>query len=253
MNNIDPQLNFVLRFFRRGKFDPQRAWKKIAGPRIPHYFWLVPAAAAILLFVFIRRQNAWTEYRSYDVPQSFALVDGTRITLAPQASLRYQPHRNPRTVAMSGKVFYEVARDESHPFTVTLESARVQVLGTSFQVFESDSTVSVDVVSGLVRFSGTEGDGILLAAGQSAALSGSVPVMEASALPNAAAWATGRFHYDSTPLEVVLEELSAYYGVSLSAPAEGKCLTGDFTTDSLDEILELVEQALDVRIDRQSE
>ena len=57
MNNIDPQLNFVLRFFRRGKFDPQRAWKKIAGPRIPHFFWLVPAAAAILLFVFFLRNS----------------------------------------------------------------------------------------------------------------------------------------------------------------------------------------------------
>lgn len=253
MNKIDPQLNFVLRFFRRGKFDPQRVWKKIAGPRIPRYLWLIPAAAAVLLFVFIRRQNAWTEYRSYDVPQSFALVDGTRVTLAPQATLRYQPRKNPRTVAMSGKVFYEVARDESHPFTVTLEAARVQVLGTSFQVFERDSTVSVNVVSGLVRFSGTEGEGLLLAAGQSAFLAGAEPVMDTSALPNAAAWARGLFHYDSTPLDVVLEELSAYYGVSLSAPHNQKCLTGDFSTESLDEILELVEQALDLQITRQTE
>lgn len=253
MNTIDPQLNFVLRHFRRGQFHPQSAWKKIAGPRIPRYLWFIPAAAAVLLLFFFRWQNSWTEYHGYDVPQSFTLADGTHITLAPQATLRYQPHKAPRTVSMTGKVFYEVARDEAHPFTVTLASAHVQVLGTSFQVFERDSTVSVNVVSGIVRFSGSEGDGVLLVAGQSASLAGTVPVMDEKALPNAAAWATGRFHYDTTPLERVLEDLSAYYGVSLSSPAEGKCLTGDFTTDSLDEILELVEQALDVRIDRQSE
>ena len=74
--------------------------------------------------------------------------------------------------------------------------------------------------------------------------------MEASALPNPAAWATGYFRYEATPLAVVLEERSAYYGVSLSAPADGKSLTGEFSTESLDDILELIEQALEVKIEK---
>lgn len=255
MSNKDHLLNFVLAHFRRGLFNQQSAWEKIAGPQkrvIPRTFWLIPAAAAaVLLLVFFRWQGAWTEYRSYDVPQAFTLSDGTRVTLAPEATLRYQPHKAPRKVAMTGQVYYEVTRDEAHPFTISMASARVEVLGTTFQVCEGGETVSVDVTSGLVRFSGTKGDGILLAAGQSASLVDEVPVMEASALPNPAAWATGYFRYEATPLAVVLEELSAYYGVSLSAPADGKSLTGEFSTESLDDILELIEQALEVKIEKE--
>ena len=109
----------------------------------------------------------------------------------------------------------------------------------------------MDVISGKVRFSGPEDDGIILTAGQSGQLSGGVPVRCEPAGPNPTAWISGRFRYDATPLGTVLAELSDYYGVRLSAgDGEGKCLTGDFSTDSLDEILEIVESVLEVRIVR---
>ncbi|MBR2747009.1 MAG: FecR domain-containing protein, partial [Bacteroidales bacterium] len=61
--------------------------------------------------------------------------------------LRYQPHKAPRQVEMTGKVHYAVARDEAHPFRVTAPAATVTVLGTVFQVSED----RVDVTEGRVR------------------------------------------------------------------------------------------------------
>lgn len=58
------------------------------------------------------------------------------------------------------------------------------------------------------------------------------------------------FHFDNTPLHEVLDELSAYYGVRLSADQEGKRLTGDFEADSLDMTIRLIEEVLDVTISR---
>lgn len=58
------------------------------------------------------------------------------------------------------------------------------------------------------------------------------------------------FHFDNTPLREVLDELSAYYGVRLSADQEGKRLTGDFEADSLDMTIRLIEEVLDVTISR---
>ncbi len=267
-NNDDKLLQYVLSHYRKGLFDTGTAWKEFSG-RIEgpsrtararerrasmRWLWLVPAMAAIVLAVFFRWQGAWTEYRSYDVPQAFTLADGTRVTLAPGATLRYQVRKDPRKVSMSGKIHYDVARDESHPFTISLAQACVEVLGTTFQVAGSDSTVRVDVMSGKVRFSGPEDDGIILTAGQSGQLSGGVPVRCEPAGPNPAAWVGGRFRYDATPLGTVLAELSDYYGVRLSVGSgngEGKCLTGDFSTDSLDEILEIVESVLEVSVVRQ--
>ena len=260
-NNDDKLLQYVLSHYRGGLFDTRAAWNRLSGrmadvgnaARIRErrtslrWLWLVPAMAAIVLAVFFRWQGAWTEYRSYDVPQAFTLADGSRVTLAPGSTLRCQAHKDPRKVS----IHYDVARDESHPFTISLSQACVEVLGTTFQVAGNDSTVRVDVISGKVRFSGPEDDGIILTAGQSGQLSGGVPVACEPAGPNPTAWISGRFRYDATPLGTVLAELSDYYGVRLSAgDGEGKCLTGDFSADSLDEILEIVESVLEVRIVR---
>ena len=266
-NNDDKLLQYVLSHYRSGLFDTRAAWDRLSGrlagvgnaARIRErrtslrWLWLVPAMAAIVLAVFFRWQGAWTEYHSYDVPQTFTLADGSRVTLAPGSTLRCQAHKDPRKVSMSGKIHYDVARDESHPFTISLSQACVEVLGTTLQVAGNDSTVRVDVISGKVRFSGPEDDGIILTAGQSGQLSGGVPVACEPAGPNPTAWISGRFRYDATPLGTVLAELSDYYGVRLSVGSgngEGKCLTGDFSTDSLDEILEIVESVLEVRIVR---
>ena len=77
--------------------------------------------------------------------------------------------------------------------------------------------------------------------------------LEETALPNPSAWATGVFRYDATPLDDVLKDLSAYYGVPLQVKGDstGKSLTGEFSTDSLDEILELIGLALEIELVRE--
>ena len=196
-------------------------------------------------------RNGWTEYHSYDVAQAFTLADGTHVTLAPGATLRYRPRLDPRQVSMTGRVLYEVSRDEAHPFVVSAPSATVTVLGTVFQVLADEADTHVDVTEGRVRFCGTAGEGLVLTAGEGASLQEGIPVREVVALPNPSAWATGIFRYESTPLETVLEELSAFYGIPLSTEARGRRLTGSFSTESLDEILYLVQSALDVKIEKQ--
>ena len=139
--------------------------------------------------------------------------------------------------------------DESHPFRVMAPAATVTVLGTVFQVSED----RVDVTEGRVRVDGPQGEDVVLTAGQSALLQDGVPTLEETALPNPSAWATGVFRYDATPLDDVLKDLSAYYGVSLQVKGDstGKSLTGEFSTDNLDEILELIGLALDVELVRE--
>lgn len=56
------------------------------------------------------------------------------------------------------------------------------------------------------------------------------------------------FHFDNTPLPEVLADLSAYYGVVLTADREDCRLTADFTADSLNVTIRLIEEVLDVNI-----
>ena len=64
------------------------------------------------------------------------------------------------------------------------------------------------------------------------------------------AWATGLFHFNNTPLAEVLADLAQFYHVKLRASDTHKRLSGDFETDSLEEILTLIEQVLEVKVMR---
>jgi ferric-dicitrate binding protein FerR (iron transport regulator) len=55
-------------------------------------------------------------------------------------------------------------------------------------------------------------------------------------------------HFDNTPLPQVLSQLGQHYGVVLSASDSSKCLTGDFTADSLHLTISMIEEVLGVRI-----
>ena len=61
---------------------------------------------------------------------------------------------------------------------------------------------------------------------------------------------TASFHFDDTPLPDVLSQLSSWYGVQLKADNTEKHLTGDFPADSLDAIIGMIEEVLDVEIYR---
>jgi hypothetical protein len=57
-----------------------------------------------------------------------------------------------------------------------------------------------------------------------------------------------RYERDQTPLKDVLDCLSKHYGVSFAATDLSKKLSGEFYTDDLNLIIELIESALDVTI-----
>jgi transmembrane sensor len=94
-------------------------------------------------------------------------------------------------------------------------------------------------------------DGIILTKGMAAVLNtGSEMPESKKPTPNPSAWATGSFTYDNTPLSVVLKELSEYFHVNLSANDENKQLSAEFDADNLDDIVEIIEHTLEIKIKR---
>lgn len=279
MDMDERMLRFVAKYYRRAAFDAGEAFAKfrvIAGipgnagasacngdgrimRRLRTLAVAVVSAAACAAVLIAVHRAQWTEYRAFETAMSFVLPDSTVAVLAPGAELRMQPNRDRRFVEMSGKVYFSVRHDESAPFRIKAgDFGFVRVLGTRFQVKADSATVSVDVVSGKVLLAGYEdrsGDGgLMLGAGMSGMLSceSQEPKLTDGVRPNPAVWATGEFVYDRTPLSRVIDELSDYYGVSLSVVSEGvwsdRCLTARLSAESLEEILPVVEAAMDVEI-----
>ena len=183
-------------------------------------------------------------------------VDSTLAILSKGSTLEYDSYnygKKLREVNMSGKVFFSVRRNEQSPFTATAIYAQVKVLGTEFEIDErmQDTVTNVYVKSGKVMFKGRNSSkGIILTKDMSGTLKhgNEMPELTNAAFPNPSAWATGKFVYKDTPIDAVMKELSIYYGVNLYASEHFKTITAEFRTDSLDEIISLIEKTLDITI-----
>lgn len=272
--NEDRMIDFVAKSYEENRFDPKKALARSQNGTLHRSLSLskrtvmlkriigIAAAVIVGIFLYTSWRTSWTDYMAYDILQTFTLPDSSSVTLAPGATLRLQRHKDNRLVQMTGKVYFNVRHDDRAPFRVDAGTGFVKVLGTRFQVDALDST-SVSVVSGKVLFtdSQSDGEGLILTKGQSAVLdpAASKPVEITPKHPNPAAWATGEFIYDNTPLPEVLSELSEYYDVTLVAfdaghsSGESRSLSGEFSTSSLPEILNLINSALgtDIQIESQ--
>lgn len=272
--NEDRMIDFVAKSYEENRFDPKKALARSQNGSLRRSLSLskrtvmlkriagVAAAAAVGIFLYLSWLTSWTGYAAYDIAQTFTLPDSSSVTLAPGSTLRLQKHKDKRLVQMTGKVYFNVRHDDRAPFRVGAGSGFVKVLGTRFQV-DSRDPISVSVVSGKVLFSAIRSgeEALILTKGQSAVLdpAASKPVEITPKHPNPAAWATGEFIYDNTPLPEVLSELSEYYDVTLVAfdaghsSGESRRLSGEFSTSSLQEILNLINSALgtDIQIESQ--
>lgn len=272
--NEDRMIDFVAKSYEENRFDPKKSLARSQNGSLRRSLSLskrtvmlkriagVATAAAVGIFLYLSWLTSWTDYAAYDIAQTFTLPDSSSVTLAPGSTLRLQKHKDKRLVQMTGKVYFNVRHDDRAPFRVDAGSGFVKVLGTRFQV-DSRDPISVSVVSGKVLFSAIRSgeEALILTKGQSAVLdpAASKPVEITPKHPNPAAWATGEFIYDNTPLPEVLSELSEYYDVTLVAfdaghsSGESRRLSGEFSTSSLQEILNLINSALgtDIQIESQ--
>ena len=290
---FEKDLRFVLKYYDPDAFDAKKSFEVISKKlnlkpaRKPVFkrvlLWSAGVAAIAVAGIFINLRSKVTEYMAGAEPQEFVLPDSSVVTLSPGSRLEFWSGKPARRVWMSGKAYFDVRHEESRPFEIVSSNAFVRVLGTRFQVDQTDSAVTVNVLSGKVLFAGKPSDdvrksastagfsdefslaehfgGMILHCGDNAVLKAdsSHPETVAAASLNPAVWATHKFVYDSAPLSEVLEELSSYFKCSLTLsgdeadctsgdPAESRRLTGEFDAKSPDEIISLIEAALDVKI-----
>lgn len=259
-------LEFVVRHYRKGRLDTRKAYRKFLrehAPQMPKpVLWRRYAAAVLVLaflsgalYYWMQPAEKWTVVRAGNEIKEILLPDSSRVTLAPGSSVRYEASAfvDRRRVEMEGKAFFQVVRDPRFPFSVRNRQAEVCVLGTEFQVSGRGDTTEVWVQSGKVSFASLENkEKLILTQGMRAVLAGhnERPRPAESAAPNVTVWKTGYFVYDDTPLETVLEELSAYYGVKLSAPPASFRLTARFPAGDLDETIEVIETTLGIKIEK---
>jgi ferric-dicitrate binding protein FerR (iron transport regulator) len=154
--------------------------------------------------------------------ESLTLSDGTRITLDAGSVLRYPEEvgRKSRSVHLNGEAFFEVVPDKGRPFVIEANHARIQVLGTRFNVSSWDylNQVAVVVAEGEVSLAlqnENQQKGVLISGGEYSVLKefGAPTTPQQVDISEYTGWLDRTIDCHNTPLRDILFRLERWHNV----------------------------------------
>ncbi|MET0373014.1 MAG: FecR domain-containing protein, partial [Rhizorhabdus sp.] len=123
------------------------------------------------------------------------LADGSSIALNTDTRLDVSVGSKRRLVNfIEGEALFTVARDETRPFIVDLGNARVEVLGTAFNIRKRTDVVELTVTHGLVSVIAADGQSTRVGAGKTTLIRPDVVAMtdlDETLLRQRVAWQDG--------------------------------------------------------------
>jgi ferric-dicitrate binding protein FerR (iron transport regulator) len=184
--------------------------------------------AVVMLATLVIRwvpQDSGTTYTYKTHPgqqATFTLQDGTRVTLAPQTTLRVAHFGTlSRTVELDGQAYFEVARSVGIPFVVQSGEVSTQVLGTAFLVRRYGNTdhVHIAVAEGKVRIVSRvlaerySSPPVVLTAGHIGDVSDSTVLIRGmDDVASETGWLRGQLVFRDVTVTSILQTLSRWYG-----------------------------------------
>ncbi len=227
--------------------------------------WLKVAAVAVILvgiFGIYQYMSSTPEQMTLTAKNEIlidTLQDGSVISLNKNSSLTYPEEfaENERRVQLKGEAFFEIEPDAERPFVIELnKEAQVKVLGTSFNIKESDSTTEVFVKTGKVEFTSATSK-IILTPGEKGILNystGEIAKAKSEELDFIETyWLDQRLEFNNATLNEVISILALIFETSivLENPAAGNCvLMTSFERESLDQILQIIATSFGLEVQK---
>lgn len=227
--------------------------------------WLkmVGVAAAVLLILgitnYVSFQEGYKQLNSQMVEMknplglksSLILSDGTKVTLNAGTTLSYPTAfvSDQRIVKVSGEAFFEVARDEKHPFIVKAENVNIRVLGTRFNVkaYEEENKIEVTLTEGRVGVGlDDQANQINIQAGQQVLFDKGKGLFSKRQvnLDYYTGWRDDLFYFNRVTFEEIAKQLERRFNVNVEITSDRLkqvVFTGDFVRgENLEQILRVM-------------
>ncbi len=153
------------------------------------------------------------------------LSDGTKVWMNALSEIRYPVKfsGDSRKVAVSGEVFFDVAKNKDKPFYVNVGDVDIKVLGTQFNVmaYSDEENIETTLVEGSVRlmskrFDKTKAE-VDLVPGHKANFNRSTKTVEITTVDTDiyTAWKDGKFVFESANLDDIMRKLERRYDVKV--------------------------------------
>jgi ferric-dicitrate binding protein FerR (iron transport regulator) len=184
------------------------------------------------------------------------LTDGSRVTLAPQTTLRVATEFGgaTRTVSLQGEAMFDVATASHTPFIVDAGQVSTRVLGTTFDVrsYPTDHDVRVAVTTGKVAVSAAKTHtALVVVAGGVVRASDSAVATVSGDASQYVAWASGHLVFRDAPTLDVFAALTRWYGYQFRVTDSAllhQNLNVRLSTESLPTALATLKLALDAEL-----
>lgn len=251
-------------FKQRANFD--EGAKPLKSNRLMHYLINASKVAAVIVFLFSiwlmfdNEKQSETIYYSSEIAQNnnpYSLPDGSHVTLNVESELDYPESfaSDIREVNFKGEAFFDIAHNPEKPLIIASDNIRVKVLGTSFNLCNSDDSdeITVHLDSGKVLFYSVDAENgnilqeLILLPGELGVYNKSNGIITKSHFigNNHNAWKTGQLDFINAPLTDVVKVLEHTYNVKVNTELqlEEYHLTACFndeTTESIVESLQVI-------------
>ena len=185
----------------------------------------------------------------------FMLPDGSEVWLNTNSELKYtdQFNQGTRKVYLTGEAFFDVIRDEEHPFTIHAKDVTTTVLGTSFNIkAKDDEDIEVTVATGKVKVASTssyQNKMVLLTPNQQATYIAETHEFSRKDvdLNIYLTWKEEKLTFDEISLSKAMAMLERRYGAKISIKNERlkNCIIiGEHGNESLENVLKAMQFVL---------
>lgn len=244
-----------------------QTWCDVGWGRWSLRFTGVATAFATIAFLFIQiLPSGWylLEFEHYETAvaevRDITLSDDSVIALGAQTSLSVAIGEDRRRVRLhSGEAFFDVEKDKARPFTIRSGESQVTVIGTAFNLRQTDAGLRVAVAEGRVEVGaavqGVQRSAKELRAGEQVLVSGDGEVGEISPVnpDKLGAWRRNRLIYVGATLAEVLVDANRYrdgWIILRDRELADLRITGAFDARDIDGMLATLAEALPITLSR---
>lgn len=202
------------------------------------------------------------KYNELSVPYgktfNLLLADGTSVHLNAGSSIKF-PVRfiqgSPREVFLKGEAYFDVERDETHPFIVSAQDISIEVLGTQFSVmsYPEDSSSQVVLVEGSVGMSlDNTSEQIVLTPGQRGVFDKKNKAIVTDEVSTSiyTSWMHGELVFRHMTFEDILKRLERHYNVKIDnqfIAAKEETFNANFGEESIEQVLNYFNSVYDIQ------
>lgn len=192
--------------------------------------------------------------------KTIKLPDGSAVSLNSGATIQYPAafSGDIRKIQLTGEAFFDVTTDKKKPFIVTAGGFETTVLGTSFDINQTNGMISVTVETGRVRVAKSgRHEEVILEKGQQATFDRSADRFRKTAVVTAkyTEWKNHTLRFDEITVKEAFEKMEAWYNVTIQCDAAvllNRKIKGTYHNESLQNVLDDLAFMIDMTYTYQS-